>query len=86
MKKTIYNTYVKVTNQTQCTELKEICLRSNLPIWNDSTAFEFWEGNINILIFSGDFSIGSYPTESDINDLGVKKVTKQEWIRLIKTS
>lgn len=41
MKLTIFNTYVKVTDQPQADRLKAVCEKYGLPIWENAIAFKY---------------------------------------------
>jgi hypothetical protein len=63
MKKTIYNTFIRVTSQEQCDRLKQICIDNGLPIWDSPRAFEFDRISLEPILeydFNNDFADATF--------------------------
>jgi hypothetical protein len=83
MKKTIYNTFIRVTSQEQCDRLKQICIDNGLPIWDSPRAFEFDAISLEPILeydFNNDFAIYN----NDGATLDKTEVTEVEWLELLK--
>ncbi len=83
MKKTIYNTFIRVTSQEQCDRLKQFCAENGLPIWDSPRAFEFDGISLEPILeydFNNDFAIYN----NDGATLDKTEVTEDEWLELLK--
>lgn len=81
--KTIYNTFIKMESQEQCDEMKQICIENNLPIGKLESSFELIE-EIGYLFFH--YSENSKAFFIGDNYYKFKKITKQEFLELIKNT
>ena len=81
--KTIYNTFIKMSSQNECDEMKQICLDNDLPIGNLESSFELIE-EIGYLFFH--YSENSKAFFIGDNYYNFKKTTKKDFIELIKTT
>lgn len=81
--KTIYNTFVKMESQVECDRMKQLCIDNDLPIGKLESSFELIE-NIGYLFFH--YSENSKAFYIGDNHYNFEKITKQEFIELLKTT
>lgn len=80
--KTIYNTYVVMTDQSMCDRMKSLCIDNGLPIWECGFTYI---NELDVFGFADDcclfFILASIRDCSDHT-----QVTEQEFIELLKTT
>lgn len=80
---TIYNTFIKMESQEECDKMKQICIDNELPIGKFQTSFELIK-SLGYLFFH--YSENSKVFFIGDNYYNFKKITKKEFIELIKTT
>jgi hypothetical protein len=78
----VFKAAVHVTNQEECDILKDLCIKYDLPIWNDVAAFDIVEHDDAYLFYTdaghGDDDYCFYIDIIDPDDLEERNVVSME--------
>lgn len=85
MKKTIYNTFIRVTSQEQCDRLKQVCIENGLPMWVGDDNFIYHNFLGNQFYASIDPNKKGYFLGFTVlfNSEHETEVTESEWMQLL---